>query len=84
LLQLPPEQAVAPQDTAANPISIEQNAVVEQMKSQLRILERSYFPRFFLQGAAYARGTGDELNGTNLGGLNGLARVYYVAGSKDS
>jgi outer membrane protein len=73
LLQLPPEQAVAPQDTAANPVSIEQNAVVEQMRSQLRILERSYFPRFYLQGAAYARGTGDELSGTNLGWFNGLA-----------
>jgi outer membrane protein TolC len=36
-------------------------------------LERSYFPRFSLQGAAYARGTGAETNGVNLGGLNGLA-----------
>jgi outer membrane protein TolC len=73
LLQLPPQPAVAPLDTAANPISVEQNAVVEQLKAQLRILERSYFPRFYLQGAAYARGTGAEVDGTNLGGLNGLA-----------
>lgn len=73
LLQLPPQPAVAPPDTAANPLSVEQNAVVEQLKAQLRILERSYFPRFYLQGAAYARGTGAEVNGTNLGGLNGLA-----------
>ena len=41
-------------------------------RAQLRILERSYFPRFYLQGSAYARGTGAEVNGTNLGGLNGL------------
>ncbi len=73
LLQLPPQPAVAPLHTAANPLSVEQNAVVEQLKAQLRILERSYFPRFYLQGAAYARGTGAEVNGTNLGGLNGLA-----------
>jgi outer membrane protein TolC len=73
LLQLPPAQTVAPLDTAANPLSVEQNATVEQLRAQLKILERSYFPRFFLQGAAYARGTGAELNGTNLGGLNGLA-----------
>ena len=59
--------------TAANPLSVEQNAAVEQLRAQLRILERSYFPRFYLQGAAYARGTGAEVNGTNLGGLNGLA-----------
>jgi outer membrane protein TolC len=40
--------------------------------ARLRVLERSYFPRFFLQGSAYARGTGAETNGRILGGLNGL------------
>jgi outer membrane protein len=73
LLQLPPEQTPAPLNTATNPLSMEQIAVVEQMKAQLRTLERSYFPHFYLQGSAYARGTGAEVNGTNLGGLNGLA-----------
>jgi outer membrane protein len=73
LLRLPPEQTVAPLDTATNPLSVEQNAVVEQLRSQLRILERSYFPRFFLQGSAYSRGTGADVNGANLGGLSGLA-----------
>jgi outer membrane protein len=73
LLQLPPEQTIAPLDPAANPLSVAQNAVVDQLRSELRTLERSYFPRFFLQGSAYARGTGDELNGTDPGGLNGLA-----------
>jgi outer membrane protein len=73
LLLLPPEQTIAPVDTATNPLSVAQNAVVEQLQSELRTLERSYFPRFFLQGSAYVRGTGDELNGGDLGGLNGLA-----------
>ncbi len=73
LLQLPPQSDAAPLDTAANPLSVEQNAVVEQLKAQLRTLERSYFPRFYLQGVAYARGTGAEVIGNNLGGLNGLA-----------
>ena len=73
LLQLPPERPVTALDTASNPVSIEQNAVVEQEQAQLRALERTYFPRFYLQGAAYARGTGAELDGRILGGLNGLA-----------
>lgn len=73
LLQLPIEQPVVRLDTATNPVSLEQDAVVGHLKAQLRILERSYFPHFYLQGAAYARGTGAEVNGTNLGGLNGLA-----------
>jgi outer membrane protein TolC len=54
-------------------VALEQNAAIEQARAQLRALERSYFPRFYLQGAAYARGTGAEMNGQNLGGLNGLA-----------
>ena len=73
LLELPADHAVPALNPAANPASVQQNAVVEQLRAQLRILERSYFPRFYLQGSAYARGTGAELNGTNLGGLNGLA-----------
>ena len=73
LAQLPPEQTPAPLNTAANPLVVEQNALVDQARAQLRILERSYFPRFYLQGAAYARGSGAELNGERLGGLNGLA-----------
>ena len=73
LVQVPPEQAPAALNTAANPAMIEQTAAIEQARAQLRALERSYFPRFYLQGAAYARGTGAETNGNRLGGLNGLA-----------
>jgi len=76
LLQLPSDRPVATLDTTINPLAVEQNAAVEQLKAQLRSLERSYFPHFALQGAAYARGTGAEVTGTNLGGLNGLAPNY--------
>jgi outer membrane protein TolC len=73
LVELPQEHSPAPLDTAAHPMAREQSAVVEQAQAQLRALERSYFPRFYLQGAAYARGTGAEADGRLLGGLNGLA-----------
>ena len=73
LVRLPPEETVQPLNVASNPIAAEQNAVVEQAQAQLRALERSYFPRFYLQGSGYARGTGAETNGAILGGLNGLA-----------
>jgi outer membrane protein TolC len=73
LLQLPPERVASPLDTATNPIALEQSAVIEQLKTQLKILERSYFPRFFAQASTNARGTGAEVNGHNQGGLNGLA-----------
>jgi outer membrane protein len=73
LVQLPPDQVPTALNEAANPVMVEQNAAIEQARAQLRVLERSYFPRFYLQGTAYARGTGAETNGERLGGLNGLA-----------
>jgi outer membrane protein len=73
LQRSPPEQSVATPNTAANPVAQEQAATVDQARAQFRVLERSYFPRFYLQGSAYARGTGAELNGSLLGGVNGLA-----------
>lgn len=73
LAQLPPEHDEPAFDAAANPIAQEQTAAIEQAKAQLRALERSYFPRFYLQGSAYARGTGAETSGNILGGVNGLA-----------
>lgn len=76
LVRLPPEQPVAPLDTAANPVAVEQQAAIDQAKAQLHALERQYFPRFFLQASAYARGTGAETNGVLLGGANGLAPNY--------
>ena len=71
--ELPPDENRGPLNAALNPISVEQTAVIEQAQAQLRALERSYFPRFYLQASAYSRGTGAELNGDRLGGLNGLA-----------
>jgi outer membrane protein len=72
LLRPAPQSAPAG-ETARNPVLLEQNAAVEQARAQLHLLERSYFPRFALQGAVYARGTGAEIDGTRLGGVNGLA-----------
>lgn len=71
--KLPPEQAAPTVDTGVNPAVVEQNAAVEQARAQLRVLARSYFPRFTAQASAYARGTGGGIDGSRLGGVNGLA-----------
>jgi outer membrane protein len=73
LLQLPLDQSTAAFLSAQNPVAAEQNALIEQKKAELHVLEKSYVPRFFAQGSAYARGTGARMDGTRLGGLNGLA-----------
>jgi outer membrane protein TolC len=82
LLELPPEQTPPMFEAAQNPVSAEETAVIEQKKAELRILEKSYVPRFIAQGAAYARGTGASLNGARPGGFNGLApdTQNYAAG----
>jgi outer membrane protein TolC len=59
---------------------VQQNAAIEEVKAQLRALERSYFPRFAVQAAAYARGSGAETSGRNLGGANGLAPNFQNYG----
>ncbi len=81
LLQLPPSQSAPQFNTAVNPIAAEQNAAVDQAKAQLKILDKSYYPRLYLQGSAYARGTGARVDGSTLAGTNGLApdiRNYAV------
>jgi outer membrane protein TolC len=80
LSRLPAEEAPAAVNTAANPLYAEQNAAVETARARLRALERSYFPKFYLQGSAYARGTGAETNGQRLGGVNGLAPNFQNYG----
>jgi len=72
LLQLPLEQDLSSFNPVENPLAVEQNAVIEQAKFQLQVLNRLYVPRLFVQGSAYARGSGAEANGARLGGLNGL------------
>ncbi len=74
LLQLPSNMdLVWPLDLSVNPVAREQNSAIELSKAQLKAFDKSYFPRFFLQGSLYARGSGAEVNGEIQGGLNGLA-----------
>jgi outer membrane protein len=75
LLRPPPQatEVSSAEKTDRNPVLLEQTAAIEEARAQLRSLERTYFPRFFLQGAAFGRGSGAEVDGTRLGGLNGLA-----------
>jgi outer membrane protein len=69
----PPDQPEPPLQAAANPLAIEQNAAIAQAQSQLKAIERTYHPQFFVQGLAATRGTGMLTDGSRLGGFNGLA-----------
>lgn len=67
-----PDRDPEPEEPRGSPYAREQEAAVAEAESQRRILERSYFPRFHVQGATYARGTGANPDGSTLGGGSGL------------
>lgn len=58
---------------SASPAAKVQQARVEESQSQVHILDRSYYPKFYLQSSVYGRGSGLDLAGKFLGGSEGLA-----------
>jgi outer membrane protein TolC len=72
LLKPPPESPEAAPEVARHPLAVAQNAAIEEVKAREKAIDRSYFPRFSLEGTAYARGTGIDPSGATGGGANGL------------
>lgn len=79
LLNLPVASSTTTPDLANNPAAREQSGVIEESKARLGILQRSYRPTFELQASVYGRGTGALIDGTTLGGWNGLGPNYFNA-----
>ena len=71
LLDAPPE---APAAAAAgdHPVVREQTAVMQESQARMRVLDRSYFPKFNFQSGLYARGTGARPDFTTGGAASGL------------
>lgn len=72
LLGPPPEAQPSPGLLSAHPAAQQQQTAIEEVKDQERVLDRSYYPKFYLQGSSYARGTGARTDGTTGGGFSGL------------
>ena len=72
LLQAPPGEPTQAQNLSRHPFAVEQNAVLGEIKAQEKILERSYFPTFHLQGTTFGRGSGARTDGSVGGGGAGL------------
>jgi outer membrane protein len=70
-------EPTAPFNTTANPYAREQQASVAEAEARRRIIERAWYPKFNVQGASYARGTGAVPDGRTLGGVNGLGPNIY-------
>ena len=72
LLALPPDESLPTTPLTNNPIAQVQHARVEEGQAQVHILDRSYYPKFYLQSSVYGRGSGWNPAGNFEGGTEGL------------
>src|SRR5215470_10810928 len=82
LLRTPPTAAPPPAPVSANPVAQVQHARVQESQSLVRALDRSYYPKLYLQSVAMGRGSGVDSTGKFLGGSEGLGpdRANWGAG----
>jgi len=77
LLEMPFEGATPAGPSELHPLLREQTASIEESAARLKILDRSFYPKFSLQGATYARGTGANPDFTTGGAASGLGPNIY-------
>lgn len=73
LLNEPPTQEATAVEIASHPLFRERQAAVEVTLAKMRSLDKEWRPTFEVLSAVYGRGTGARVDGTFLGGANGLA-----------
>src|SRR5882757_3847108 len=83
LIGPPPDESPQATPLSNHPIAQVQHARMEEAQAQVRILDRSYYPKFYLQSSVYGRGSGLDPAGKFLGGSEGLApdRSNWAAGA---
>jgi len=72
LLDFPHDEPPQAAPLSGNPVAQVQHARIEQSQSQVRLLDRSYYPKFYLQSSLYGRGSGWDPAGKFEGGTAGL------------
>jgi outer membrane protein len=82
LLGAPPVAAPPGSPVTANPAAEAQRGRVQESRSLVHALDRSYYPKFELQSLVMGRGSGLDPNGKFLGGSEGLGpdRANWTAG----
>ena len=78
----PPPAALPALAASQHPEAMAQQARVDEFRSQVQVLDKSYYPRFDLQSTVYGRGSGANPDGSVASGLNGLGldRANWAAG----
>ncbi len=82
LLDLSSAASLPDVSASEHPLARDQMAEVRQIQTEEKILQRSDYPRIFLQGEVFGRGSEVPNNGTILGNWNGLApaRGNWITG----
>jgi outer membrane protein len=82
LLGAPPVTAPPATSISANPAAEAQHGRVEESQSLVHALDRSYYPKFYLQSVVMGRGSGVDPTGKFLGGSEGLGpdRANWAGG----
>jgi outer membrane protein len=82
LLGIPPAAAAPTTAVSANPAAEVQRARVQESRSLVHALDRSYYPKLYLQSLMMGRGSGIDPTGKFLGGTEGLRpdRANWAAG----
>jgi outer membrane protein len=55
-----------------HPLAVAEDAAIDEVKAREKALDRAYYPKFTLEGTAYARGTGIQPDGSTGGAAAGL------------
>lgn len=64
-------------DLKSHPVAVEQGLAKDESLARMKVLERSYYPRFNTQATMYARGTGARADFTTGGVVSGLGPNIY-------
>jgi outer membrane protein len=72
LSEAPPDRSSPNPPVVSHPSALVQNSQTEVASARLHTLDRSYYPRFYLQSSVSGRGTGVNMDGTLQGGASGL------------
>ncbi len=73
LLDQAPSGSIPEEATSEHPLARDQMVVVRLMQADERILDRTDYPRVFLQAEVFGRGSEVPDNGSIIGNWNGLA-----------
>lgn len=72
-----PQAPAAEGTLEGHPAVMEQAIARDESQARLRVIERSYYPKFNTQATLYARGTGANPDFTTGGALSGLGPNIY-------